>query len=119
MDVIELSCVIDYLHIGIVRSQSSTMCLSWMYVDFILYICTNVLILWFSIERHLLIFHSQIYYRLENRLIYHHCLTLIGMIYMILSYIGTIFINPCEQEFNFSQALCYILSIFYFNDGII
>jgi hypothetical protein len=64
-NLVELPRVLHFLRLGIVIPQTKASCLSWMYCDFILYGFINVLMLWASIERHLLVFHSQLYNRLR------------------------------------------------------
>jgi hypothetical protein len=105
-NLIELPRIIRYLHIGIVMPQTDINCLIWQFCDYLLFSTLNVLLLWASIERHLLIFHANLYATAKHRLYYHYSPFIVIIVYLILFYIMVIFVYPCDAQFDFTQPLC-------------
>jgi hypothetical protein len=107
-NLVEVPRIIRYLQIGIVVPQTNINCLIWQWCDFLLFGTVNVLMLWTSIERSLLIFHGNLYATAKHRLFFHYLPPIGIIIYMIMFYIVAIFIYSCEEEFDFTQPLCGI-----------
>ena len=105
-NLVEIPRVIYYLHVGIVIPQTEINCLFWQWCDCLLFGSVNVLMLWMSLERYLLIFHGHLYRTTRHRLLYHYLPLAVIMIYMPLFYAMAIFINSCEQKIDFSLPLC-------------
>jgi hypothetical protein len=61
MNLVEIPRMIHYLHTDIVTPQTSVNCLIWQWCDVLLFSEINVLMLWISIERYLIIFHANLY----------------------------------------------------------
>jgi hypothetical protein len=105
-DLIEVPRIIRYLHIGIVMPQTNINCLIWQWCDYLLFSAMNVLFLWASIERHLLIFHAYLYTTAKRRFFFHYLPLIAMIVYLILFYTVAIFIYPCEVQFDFTLPLC-------------
>lgn len=105
-NLVEIPRVIDYLRVGIVFPQTEINCLLWQWCDCLLFGAVNVLMLWISLERYLLIFHGNLYRTARHRLLYHYLPLAMIIVYMHLFYAMAIFINPCEQLIDFSLPLC-------------
>jgi hypothetical protein len=105
-NLVEVPRIIRYLHIGIVIPQTNINCLIWQWCDYLLFSTINVLMLYTSIERYLLIFHSRLYTTAKHRLFFHYLPLIIIIVYLIIFYSIAIFIYPCEQKFDFNQPLC-------------
>ncbi|CAF1291155.1 unnamed protein product [Adineta ricciae] len=103
---IEVPRIIHYLHLGIVLPQTDLNCLIWQCCDYLLFSSVNVLMCWTSIERYLFIFHRNLFTTARGRLLYHYIPFVIIIVYLVLFYIGVIFIYPCDAQFDFSQPLC-------------
>jgi hypothetical protein len=71
---------------------------------------TNVLLLWASVERYMLIFHGNIFNTAKRRLYFHYLPFLAISIYLAIFYISVIFLIPCDQ-FDFGVVIyglpCY------------
>jgi len=105
-NLIEVPRIINYLHFGIVLPQTNINCLIWQWCDYLLFSTTNVLLLWASIERHLLIFHSHLYTTAKHRFFYHYLPFIAIIVYLVLFYAFAIFLYSCEEQFDFTQPLC-------------
>jgi hypothetical protein len=98
--------VLDYLRRGIIVPNSPIYCLIWNFLDLLFYSLTNVLMLWASIERHILIFHKSILNTTRKRFIIHYIPLIILSIYLILFCIVLTFLYPCENDFDYTQVIC-------------
>ena len=105
-NLVEVPRIIHYLHSGVVTIQSMINCIIWQCCDYLMFSMINVLMLWTSIERHLLIFNSQLYSTSKHRLYLHYGPLVVVIIYMCLFYIGAVLIYPCEPQLDFTQPLC-------------
>lgn len=104
--LIDLSMILDYLHRGIVQLSSPTYCLIWNFLDHLLYSLTDVLMLWASIERHILIFYKSVLNTRRKRFLIHYVPLITVPIYLILIYIVILFLYPCENNFDYTQVIC-------------
>ena len=105
-NVIEVPRIIHYLHHGMVIPENYLNCLIWQWCDYLLFSSVNLMVFWISIQRYLLIFHGNIYRTRRGRLLFHYIPLLLIFAYLILFYIGAIFIYPCEEQFDYSKPLC-------------
>ncbi|UJR17109.1 hypothetical protein I4U23_004005 [Adineta vaga] len=105
-NLIELPRIIHYLHVGLVIPQTNINCLIWQWCDYLLFSTINMIMLWISIERHLLIFHINLYNTVKYRFIFHYLPYISIIVYLILFYTIAIFIYPCTYEFDFTKSLC-------------
>lgn len=105
-NLIEVPRIIHYLHIGVVLPQNSTNCLIWQWCDYTLFSAVNLMILWISIERNLVIFYSRLYRSARFRFLFHYLPIISIIVYLIIFYIVVIFIYSCDAKFDFKQPLC-------------
>jgi hypothetical protein len=105
-NLIEIPRILHYLRIGIVTPQTTMSCLIWQWCDYLLYGQANVLMLWASFERHLLVFHSHLVGNARARFFTHYLPLFVIIIYLTLFYIVVIFAHPCHKHFDFTLPLC-------------
>ena len=105
-NLIEVPRIIYYLHLGVVIPQSEINCWIWQWCDYLLFSTVNMMMLWISIERYLLIFHGHLYRTTKHRFFYHYLPLIVIVVYMLLFYIVVLFIYPCEQQYDFNLPLC-------------
>ncbi|CAF3784076.1 unnamed protein product [Adineta steineri] len=105
-NLIEIPRILHYLRIGIVTPQTTMSCLMWQWCDYLLYGQANVLMLWASFERHILVFHSRFVSTTRGRLFIHYLPLFLIIIYLILFYTIVILIYPCKRNFDFELPLC-------------
>ena len=85
---------------------STPVCLMWWLVDYGFYGAITVFLAWGSLERHLLVFHNQLFRTQRQRFFLHYLPLIIISIYMLGFYIGVIFFPPCENTFDFNSLAC-------------
>ena len=103
----DLSMILDFLRMGIVSSSTHFYCRMWNFIDLLLYALVSILMLWTSIERHILIFHQHHLLNTERkRFFIHYFPFIIIFIYLIFFYLYVAFINPCENKFYYDQVVC-------------
>jgi hypothetical protein len=98
--------VVHFLHIGRVIPETEINCLIWQWYDYMIYSHSNVLLLWVSIERYLLIFHGYLFNTVKRRLFSHYLPLLTTAVYIIIFYTIVIFFIPCDKVLDFSVVLC-------------
>jgi hypothetical protein len=91
---------------GHILSATPAFCMIWWFFDFTLYNTQTMILAWASIERHVLIFHSQLISTRKNKFYYHYLPPIILIIYLITFYIGIIFLPPCQNTFDFTSVEC-------------
>jgi len=67
----------------------------------------NLLLAWASFERHLLIFHSNLFNVKWKKLCFHRMPPILINIYLFIFYIYGSFIYPCENQVDFVNNICY------------
>ena len=67
----------------------------------------NLLLAWVSFERHLLIFHSNLFNVKWKKLCFHCMPPILISIYLFIFYIYGSFIYPCENQVDFVNNICY------------
>lgn len=117
INLIGIPRVLHYLDSGSVTPQNHLYCLIGQWFDYLLSSEANLIMLWGSFERHLLVFHIHFFVSRKHRLCIHYLPLLVIITYLILYYIGVIFIYPCYNEFKFDVPLCDAAC--YTNDSII
>jgi len=97
--------MLDFLYVGSVRPQTKVNCLIWQWCDFMFYGHSNVLLLWASIERYMLVLHGNVFNTAKRRLFFHYLPFLAIPVYLTIFYTVAIFIIPCDQ-FDFDVVIC-------------
>jgi hypothetical protein len=105
-NLIEIPRILHYLRNGIVTPQTTISCLIWQWCDYLLYGLANVLMLWASFERHLLVFHNHLVSSSRGRFFSHYLPLFLIVIYLTVFYIVVIFAYPCQNHFDFYLPLC-------------
>ena len=103
---IDLSMTMDFMRRGIVGSLTPALCLLHQYVTFGVWNGALSLMLWTSIERHILIFHSKLVSTARGRLLFHYMPLLFSALYVPILYFYLIVLYPCENVFVATNALC-------------
>ena len=96
-----------YLRMNRVIPSTTTMCLGWNFLNSFFTVATFLTMAWGSIERHFLIFNSNLFLTQRQRFVFHYIplLTMI-VIYPLISNIVISLLYPCENRFNFSLLFC-------------
>ncbi|CAF4134649.1 unnamed protein product [Rotaria sp. Silwood2] len=102
----ELSMVENYLHTGIVRPSTNSYCLFFNWYEFSLNGISLFVMLWASIERHIIIFSLSIFQIRWKRIAFHYVPLCIAILYPPGCYAYLIFIYNCVNNWNYSELLC-------------
>ncbi|CAF1291850.1 unnamed protein product [Didymodactylos carnosus] len=102
----ELPISLNYLIKSIVYPQIPGFCLFWGFWYFTTTDTLIVFMAWTSVQRHLFIFNPNVFRTKRGRLIYHYIPSSICLLYIPFMIIIFMFINPCNNTFNYMQFLC-------------
>jgi hypothetical protein len=105
-EVIDIPLHLQFSCIGVVRPATPTLCLIWWFIDWGFYYVIVVLLLFTSIERHILIFHSQMVATKRKRLLFHYLPLFLTVLFMMTFYVTAIFGPICEDTFDYTSDLC-------------
>lgn len=103
---IELPITLQYLRTDEVQPRTDGFCLFWTWLNFSLQSSNLFLMTWLSIERHLLIFHSNLVQTFAGKMKWHFIPLGFCCIYIPAFYLVCIFIYPCQNAFNYNSFLC-------------
>lgn len=105
-DLIDIPLHLQFFSTGVVRPAIAELCLIWWFIDLGFFYTIEMLLLFSSIERHILIFHSQILATHRKRLFFHYLPMLCVVLLMMIFYSVAIFAPICENKFDFTSNLC-------------
>ena len=104
--LIDISLALQFLNTGIVRPSLASTCTVWMFIDSFTYYLGLLLMAWASFERHLLIFHSQLFNTQRRRFLFHYLPISILCTHGLVFYVFVDFFYPCTNTFDFTMAFC-------------
>ena len=102
----ELPIVLHYLRLGHVEPMKYGFCLFWVWYNFSLFTTNLFLMSWTSIERHILIFHSNWIQTSIGKCKWHYIPLTICITYIPIFYFSCIIIYQCENTFDYTSFLC-------------
>ncbi|CAF4015158.1 unnamed protein product [Adineta steineri] len=110
---VDLSLTMTYSLFDIVSPFSPIICLLWQFIDYGIWYGTISLMFWASVERHILVFHSNIIRTKQRRIILHYIPLLFFSLYTPILYFYLIFLYPCDHIFLSTHVRCGSLCYFY------
>ncbi|CAF4163742.1 unnamed protein product, partial [Adineta steineri] len=81
-------------------------CQIWAYIDIAGFVSIIMLTAWASIERHILIFHPNLFSTKLKRLIFHYLPLIISSIYPLIFFFIIFFILPCDIPVDYTAETC-------------
>lgn len=109
--MISLSFILDYMRLGYRSPFNIPLCLIHAYVDYASWYAALHVMLWISVERHILIFDSHLVATARGRLFFHYLLLSIVMAYSPVLYCYLVLLYPCQRVYNpnavYCDAVCY------------
>ncbi|CAF0816871.1 unnamed protein product [Rotaria sordida] len=102
----ELSMVENYLDTGVVRPSTYGYCLFFNWYEFSLNGISLFVMLWASIERHIMIFSQATFQIHWKRIAFHYIPLSIAILYTPLCYACLIYIHSCFNNWNYNELLC-------------
>ncbi|CAF1675094.1 unnamed protein product [Adineta ricciae] len=106
--VLNLPMVIHYNHLGYISPATKAYCIWWEFIEYTLNASGEILMSIISIQRHLLIFHGELFHKRFYRYLLHHIpLSLFGIIYPIVFYFCVILLYTCDgTQLDFTLNAC-------------
>ena len=98
---------------GIVPQQSPAFCMFWKFIDSCIYTTVPKLVAWASVERHILIFHTQWVSTMKKRIFIHYIPIIIIVLYSIMLYAIITPMNNCGRQFYYTVVFCGYYSCMY------
>ena len=86
--------------------RSAIFCTIWAFIDWGLYFTQTILFAWATIERHILIFHSNWLATKRKRFLLHYLPLLLLLIYCLTFYITVSFFPSCQNYFDDRYMIC-------------
>lgn len=112
----DLPMTLEYLRKG--RTSSSTFCLLWNFFGLTNYAMSIWIMSWTCFERHLAIFHDDIFVTSYGKICFHYIPLALTVIMPWLYYFILIFFYPCKNHFSqltlFCGWCCYV-----YNDRLV
>jgi hypothetical protein len=104
--LIDVPVQLSLFYRGIIWPPTVSFCIFYYFIDYYLFTVCFLLITWASFERHILIFHAQLFSTRLKRLVGHYIPLSICCIYPLIYYIIFLLIYPCENYYDESIANC-------------
>lgn len=104
--LIDIPSYITYLYLGYVWIQHPLFCSLWLFVALGLFNMIGMLMAFGSIERHILVFHSQWLRTQRKRMLIHYLPLFSVIFYGSVFYIVVCFFLHCENTFDYNQIWC-------------
>lgn len=102
----DVPLVLSYLNTNRSPARTPTACQIWNFVDLSLYALISVLMLWASIERHILIFFDRLVGTKRGAFLFHYLPLIAIPSYIILFYLTVVFLHPCVNNFDSNRVVC-------------
>lgn len=99
----ELPITLVYLHFGQLIPSSYSLCLFWIFINYLLFPASAWIMAIASIQRYIFIFHKH----LMNSSFKHYIPIFLPPIFLFIWYIVLIFFYPCQQQFDYTQMWCF------------
>ncbi|UJR20111.1 hypothetical protein I4U23_023245 [Adineta vaga] len=98
----ELPLTLIYIYFGQVIPSSASLCLYWIFMNYLLFTTSGWIMAIASFQRYLFIFHKQ----LINTRLKHYLPIILPPILLFIWYTSLIFFYPCQQFFDYTQLWC-------------
>lgn len=107
--ILEVTDVVWFIHFyrtGTAVSLTHEFCLAWAFIDSSLFVSISLQMSWASIERHILVFHSEWLTTKTKRFFIHYLPLTILSVWPLIFYFIMLLILPCNEPFDYSRRLC-------------
>ncbi|CAF1684754.1 unnamed protein product [Adineta ricciae] len=91
---------------GVTPVLTTVFCCSWTFMASITIVSNYILMTWASIERHILIFHSDWFATRIKRLLFHYIPLMMCILYPVTFYFVMLFIVPCDIPLKLTAEEC-------------
>ena len=109
----EITDIVWYIHFfrtDAPLSATPAFCRIWVFIDGAVYVIIALLMAWASIERHILIFHTNWIATRMQRFFIHYLPLIIACAYPTVFYGAIFFVIPCDAPFDYTAITCTFYS---------
>ena len=104
--LVDIPNYLSFVRLGAVWPPSPILCYVWCYIDLACFNVISYLMLWATVERHILLFHSHWLTTTRRLLLIHYMPILTIILYGFTFYAVVIFFSSCENEFDYTKNWC-------------
>lgn len=105
--IIEIPMYLSFIaRSGFVRPSKSVTCQIWWFVSLGMYNAGTMFMAWAAIERHILVFKSQLISTQREKRLFHYLPMGIILLYIFVFYIYVLFISPCQNIYRYELPIC-------------
>jgi hypothetical protein len=91
---------------GTVLLPTRTFCFAWTFISSVSLASNFILMAWASVERHIIIFHSNLLATKSKRLFFHYIPLVTAILWPTMFYFIIYFVIPCNYSFNYNKRQC-------------
>lgn len=95
-NITDIIWLLYYYRSGSSLISTRAFCLTWVYIDFSVFVSLSILTSWASFERHILIFHKKLVATRPKRFLFLYPPMIIFGVYPFVYYIVISFVLPCS-----------------------
>jgi hypothetical protein len=114
-ELTDIVWIIYFYETGTPLISTPSFCLTWVFIDFAVYLIITYLIVWMAIERHILIFHSNWLATQRKRFLLHYFPMILACIYPLIFYTYGFFIQDCSSVLDYTTTRCGYVDCLYIN----
>lgn len=103
---VDLSCHLGFLRLGYIVPSTPAICLIWQLIDYGFWYGDLFLKSWAAIERHILIFHTNMINTMWKRVFAHYLPLIFVTFYTPIVYTYLIFFYPAEHVYDYTILMC-------------
>jgi hypothetical protein len=104
--VTDIPWYIHYYFTGTVLSATHTFCNAWVFIDAFVVVSIYILMAWASVERHIIIFYSNLVATKTKRLFLHYLPLVICILWPMIFYLMMLIILPCDIPYFYNEKQC-------------
>lgn len=105
--VSDLPMPISFYYLGYIYPATHAYCSWWTFFEYNLHLISELLMATISIQRHLLIFNSNMFHNRFKCLVFYYLPLALCIVYPIIFYIFIIFVYPCDgTQWDYTSNLC-------------
>ena len=104
--LVDIPNYLSFVRLGTVWPASPILCYLWCYIDLACFNIISYLMLWATVERHILLFHSHWLNTTRRLRLIHYVPLSTIILYGFTFYAMVIFFPSCENEFDYTQNWC-------------
>ena len=116
----DLPMVVHFYRLGRISPATAGYCTWWTFLEYTLNGANEFLMATISVQRHVLIFRSQLLNDRLKRWLIHHLPLCVCLVYPVILYLILVVFYPCDgTQWNFSANVCGLANCYLINSKIL